>query len=69
MRLIADGAVDRDGVTGLAARLGYSDRQLSWIAPRSPVAVRSIVFASTRFNTTFEAEAGIEYSFPSRRAL
>jgi AraC family transcriptional regulator, regulatory protein of adaptative response / DNA-3-methyladenine glycosylase II len=28
MRLIADGAVDRDGVSGLAARLGYSDRQL-----------------------------------------
>ena len=28
MRLIADGVVDRDGVTGLAARLGYSQRQL-----------------------------------------
>ena len=28
MRLIADGAVDRDGVGGLAARLGYSERQL-----------------------------------------
>lgn len=28
MRLIADGAVDRDGVSGLAARLGYSTRQL-----------------------------------------
>jgi AraC family transcriptional regulator of adaptative response / DNA-3-methyladenine glycosylase II len=28
MRLIADGAVDRDGVTGLAAHLGYSERQL-----------------------------------------
>ena len=28
MRLIADGAVDREGVTGLATRLGYSDRQL-----------------------------------------
>lgn len=28
MRLIADGAVDRDGVTGLASRLGYSERQL-----------------------------------------
>jgi AraC family transcriptional regulator of adaptative response / DNA-3-methyladenine glycosylase II len=28
MRLIADGVVDRDGVTGLAARLGYSERQL-----------------------------------------
>jgi AraC family transcriptional regulator of adaptative response / DNA-3-methyladenine glycosylase II len=28
MRLIADGVVDRDGVTGLAARLGYSVRQV-----------------------------------------
>lgn len=28
MRLIADGSVDRDGVTGLAARLGYTARQV-----------------------------------------
>jgi AraC family transcriptional regulator of adaptative response / DNA-3-methyladenine glycosylase II len=28
MRLIADGIVDRDGVAGLAARLGYSERQV-----------------------------------------
>jgi AraC family transcriptional regulator of adaptative response / DNA-3-methyladenine glycosylase II len=28
MRLIADGVVDRDGVNGLAGRLGYSERQL-----------------------------------------
>jgi AraC family transcriptional regulator, regulatory protein of adaptative response / DNA-3-methyladenine glycosylase II len=28
MRLIADGTVDRDGVAGLAARLGYTPRQL-----------------------------------------
>ncbi len=28
MRLIADGVVDREGVTGLAARVGYSTRQL-----------------------------------------
>ena len=28
MRLIADGTVDREGVTGLVARLGYSTRQL-----------------------------------------
>ncbi|MEP6463195.1 MAG: AlkA N-terminal domain-containing protein [Frankiaceae bacterium] len=28
MRLIADGVVDRDGVRGLAAQLGYSERQL-----------------------------------------
>jgi AraC family transcriptional regulator of adaptative response / DNA-3-methyladenine glycosylase II len=29
MRLIGDGVVDRDGVTGLAARLHYSDRHLN----------------------------------------
>jgi len=29
MRLIADGIVDRDGVAGLAARLGYSQRHLN----------------------------------------
>ncbi len=28
MRLIADGVVDREGVTGLARRLGYSDRHV-----------------------------------------
>ena len=31
VRLIADGAVDRDGVTGLAARLHFSERQLNRI--------------------------------------
>src|SRR5882672_8074621 len=29
MRLIADGVVDRDGVAGLASRLGYSERHLN----------------------------------------
>ena len=29
MRLIADGTVERDGVPGLARRLGYSERQLN----------------------------------------
>jgi AraC family transcriptional regulator, regulatory protein of adaptative response / DNA-3-methyladenine glycosylase II len=29
MRLIADGVVEREGVTGLAARLGYSERHLN----------------------------------------
>ncbi|MUL40302.1 DNA-3-methyladenine glycosylase 2 family protein [Streptomonospora sp. PA3] len=29
MRLISDGAVDREGVAGLAARVGYSERQLN----------------------------------------
>jgi AraC family transcriptional regulator of adaptative response / DNA-3-methyladenine glycosylase II len=31
MRLIADGVVDREGVTGLAARLGYTTRQMQRI--------------------------------------
>ena len=31
VRLIADGLVDRDGVSGLAARLGFSERQLNRI--------------------------------------
>jgi AraC family transcriptional regulator, regulatory protein of adaptative response / DNA-3-methyladenine glycosylase II len=31
MRLIADGSVDREGVAGLAARLGYTTRQLERI--------------------------------------
>ena len=31
MRLIADGVVDRDGVSTLAASLGYSSRQLGRI--------------------------------------
>lgn len=31
MRLIADGTVDREGVSGLAARLGYTTRQLQRI--------------------------------------
>ena len=29
MRLIADGVIDRDGVTGLSTRLGYSERHLN----------------------------------------
>lgn len=29
MRLIADGVIDREGVTGLAARLGYSERHVT----------------------------------------
>jgi AraC family transcriptional regulator of adaptative response / DNA-3-methyladenine glycosylase II len=29
LRLISDGVIDRDGVPGLARRLGYSERQLN----------------------------------------
>jgi AraC family transcriptional regulator of adaptative response / DNA-3-methyladenine glycosylase II len=35
MRLIADGVVERDGVDGLAARLGYSTRQLNRLVTAS----------------------------------
>ncbi|RNL65172.1 DNA-3-methyladenine glycosylase 2 family protein [Nocardioides marmoriginsengisoli] len=35
MRLISDGIVDRDGVDGLAARLGYSTRQLNRVVSSS----------------------------------
>jgi AraC family transcriptional regulator of adaptative response / DNA-3-methyladenine glycosylase II len=34
MRLVADGLVERDGVDGLAARLGYSVRQLNRLVTR-----------------------------------
>ncbi|MFP7760034.1 AlkA N-terminal domain-containing protein [Marisediminicola sp. LYQ134] len=34
MRLIADGTVDRDGVPGLAARLGYTPRHLTRVLDR-----------------------------------
>jgi AraC family transcriptional regulator of adaptative response / DNA-3-methyladenine glycosylase II len=34
LRLIGDGVIDREGVTGLASRLGYSERQLN----RTPLA-------------------------------
>ena len=33
MRLVADGVVERDGVDGLAQRLGYSTRQLNRAVP------------------------------------
>ena len=35
MRLIADGTVDREGVEGLARRLGYSERQLNRLVTES----------------------------------
>jgi AraC family transcriptional regulator of adaptative response / DNA-3-methyladenine glycosylase II len=35
MRLIADGVVERDGVAGLAQRLGYSERQLNRLVTSS----------------------------------
>src|SRR5436309_11121145 len=51
MRLIADGVVDREGVTGLAARLGYSERhlhrQLSAVVGAGPLALARAQRAQT----------------------
>lgn len=44
MRLIADGAVDREGVSGLAARLGYTTRQLERLL-RAEVGANPIALA------------------------
>ena len=41
MRLIADGVVDREGVAGLARRLGYSERHLTAWSPTSSAPARS----------------------------
>lgn len=51
LQLLADGAIDRDGVTGLAARIGYSPRQLERILRSelgaSPLALARAQRAST----------------------
>lgn len=51
MRLIADGVVDRDGVTGLACRLGHTERhlhrQLSAVVGAGPLALARAQRAQT----------------------
>src|SRR3954468_12894706 len=51
MRLIADGVVDRDGVTGLASRLGFSERhlhrQLTAVVGAGPLALARAQRAQT----------------------
>ncbi|HYM66581.1 MAG TPA: Ada metal-binding domain-containing protein, partial [Patescibacteria group bacterium] len=51
MRLIADGVVDREGVVGLAARLGYSERhvhrQLLAVVGAGPLALARAQRAQT----------------------
>lgn len=51
MRLIADGVVDREGVTGLARRLGYSERhvhrELVAVAGAGPLALARAARAQT----------------------
>ena len=51
MRLIADGVVDRDGVTGVAARLGYTERhvhrQLVAVVGAGPMALARAQRAQT----------------------
>ena len=40
MRLIADGVVDREGVDGLAGRVGYTPRHLTRMLPPSSAPAR-----------------------------
>ena len=51
MRLIADGVVDREGVTGLAGRLGYTERhvhrQLVAVVGAGPLALARAQRAQT----------------------
>ena len=48
MRLIADGVVDREGVAGLAARLGYTARQLERLTSRATLGVQRARVAGAR---------------------
>ncbi|MEX0952700.1 MAG: Ada metal-binding domain-containing protein [Nitriliruptoraceae bacterium] len=59
MRLIADGVVDREGVTGLARRVGYSPRQLHRVlvadtgaSPLALARVRRVHLARTLIEST-----------------
>jgi AraC family transcriptional regulator, regulatory protein of adaptative response / DNA-3-methyladenine glycosylase II len=51
MRLIADGTVDREGVTGLACRLGYTARQLERIL-RAEVGANPLALARAQRSQT-----------------
>ncbi len=51
MRLIADGTVDREGVTGLAARVGYTTRQLERLL-RSEVGANPLALARAQRTQT-----------------
>ncbi len=51
MRLIADGTVDRDGVTGLASRLGYTTRQLERLL-QAEVEVKPLALARAQRTQT-----------------
>jgi AraC family transcriptional regulator of adaptative response / DNA-3-methyladenine glycosylase II len=69
MRLIADGAVDRDGVTGLADRLGYSERQVNRVVTAElgagPLALARAQRAQTArvlIETTTLALSGIAFA-------
>ena len=51
MRLIADGTVDREGVTGLAARVGYTTRQLERLL-QAEVGANPLALASAQRSQT-----------------
>ncbi|MGA1554445.1 MAG: AlkA N-terminal domain-containing protein [Ilumatobacteraceae bacterium] len=76
VRLIADGAVDRDGVPGLARRLGYGERQLRRLlvaelgaGPTSLARVRRAETARVLLETTdlAMAEVAVAAGFGSTR--
>jgi AraC family transcriptional regulator of adaptative response / DNA-3-methyladenine glycosylase II len=69
MRLIADGVVDREGVGGLAARLGYTERhvhrQLMAVAGAGPLALARAQRAQTArilLETTALSIAGVAFA-------
>ncbi len=69
MRLIADGVVDREGVSGLASRLGYSERhvhrQLTAVAGAGPLALARAQRAQTArilLETTTVSIAGVAFA-------
>jgi AraC family transcriptional regulator, regulatory protein of adaptative response / DNA-3-methyladenine glycosylase II len=69
MRLIADGVVDREGVSGLAARLGYTERhvhrQLMAVAGAGPLALARAQRAQTArilLETTAVPIAGVAFA-------
>lgn len=60
IRLIADGVVDREGVGGLAARLGYSTRQLSRILHAEIGAGAEAIARASRAHTARELIVGTD---------
>ncbi|GMA35903.1 hypothetical protein GCM10025876_21070 [Demequina litorisediminis] len=58
MRLISDGVVDREGVPGLASRLGYSERHLGRVLHEEPGAGPLALARAQRAQTARQAPGG-----------